>query len=112
MGAVAESLYELSVAELVVRIEVLELRLDTALDDLQEARATEQALRVRQQELLQAIVKLTNELPYPDEVKVWTEQRAKLIAEIGTLRSRVAELEATGDAPGSGLRERSAPTPV
>lgn len=50
-------------------------------------------LRERQQELLATIVKLTNELPYPDEVRGWTAQRAKLVAEIGTLRAKVAQLE-------------------
>lgn len=52
-------------------------------------------LRTRRDELLATIVKLTNELPFPDEVKDWTAQRAKLIAEIGTLKARVVELERT-----------------
>jgi len=51
-------------------------------------------LIVRQQELLRAIAKMAQELPFPDEVRNWGEQRAKLIAEIGTLKARVAELEA------------------
>ena len=51
------------------------------------------ALETRQQELLQMIVRVTNETPFPDEIKGWTEQRAKLVAEIGTLRARVAEFE-------------------
>lgn len=54
-----------------------------------------EAARARVAELLQSMVKLTNELPYPDEVMGWIEQRAKLVAECGTLRARVAEVEAT-----------------
>ena len=50
------------------------------------------ALETRQQELLATIVRITNETPYPDEINGWTDQRAKLVAEIGTLRARVAEL--------------------
>jgi len=43
-------------------------------------------LRARQQELLATIVRVTNETPYPDEIKGWEGQRAKMLAEIGTLR--------------------------
>lgn len=49
------------------------------------------ALEARQQELLATIVRVTNETPFPDEVKGWTEQRAKMVAEIGTLRSGLRE---------------------
>lgn len=51
------------------------------------------ALEQRQQELLATIVRLTNEVPFPDEVKDWVAQRAALVAEVGSLRARVAELE-------------------
>lgn len=50
-------------------------------------------LRERQQELLATIARLSKETPYADELQGWTEQRAKMIAEIGTLNSRVIELE-------------------
>lgn len=50
-------------------------------------------LETRQQELLATIVRLTNETPFPDEIKGWEFQRAKMLTEIGTLRSRVAELD-------------------
>lgn len=50
-------------------------------------------LLVRQQELLATIVRLTNETPFPDEVKGWESQRSAMVAEVGTLRARVAELE-------------------
>lgn len=50
-------------------------------------------LEARQQELLATIVRLTNETPFPDEIKGWEFQRAKMLTEIGTLRSRVAELD-------------------
>lgn len=42
-------------------------------------------------ELLQTCVRLTNETPFHDEVKGWQDQRAKLVAEVGTLKSTVAE---------------------
>jgi hypothetical protein len=51
-------------------------------------------LEARQQELLATIVRLTNETPYPEEIKGWVEQRAKLIAEIGTLKATIAERDA------------------
>ena len=59
----------------------------------QETLATVIALQTRQQELLATIVRLTNETPFPDELKGWEFQRAKMLTEIGTLRSRVAELD-------------------
>lgn len=54
------------------------------------------ALLTRQQELLGLVAKLSRETPYADEVKGWEDQRRAMIAEIGTLRARVAELEQTG----------------
>lgn len=51
-------------------------------------------------ELLATIVRLTNETPFPDEIKSWEFQRAKMLTEIGTLRSRVAEIQ-TLNAAGS-----------
>ena len=62
-----------------------------AAHDAQVARIAE--LEARQQELLATIVRLTNETPFPDEIKGWEFQRAKMLTEIGTLRSRVVELE-------------------
>lgn len=49
-------------------------------------------LTTRQQELLATIVRLTNEVPFPDEVAGWTATRAAMVAEIGTLRSQVEDL--------------------
>lgn len=46
-------------------------------------------LETRQQELLASMVRLTRETPYPEEVS----GRDALIAEVGTLRARVRELE-------------------
>ncbi len=48
-------------------------------------------LEARQQELLAAMVRLTRETPYPEEVS----GREALIAEVGTLRARVNEIEAS-----------------
>lgn len=50
-------------------------------------------LETRRDELLATIVRLTNEVPFPDEVNGWVAQRAAMLAEIGTLRARVRELE-------------------
>lgn len=60
---------------------------------LQAALAEIDRLGERQQEHLQLIAKLTRETPYPDEIKECKAHRAALIAEVGTLRGRVAELE-------------------
>jgi len=57
------------------------------------AARTAERFERRQQELLATIVRVTNETPFPDEIKGWTDQRAKLVAEVGTLRARVTELE-------------------
>lgn len=37
-------------------------------------------------------VKLTNETPFASEIEGWKSERAAMIAEVGTLRSEVAEL--------------------
>lgn len=55
------------------------------------------ALEKRQEELLATIVRLTNETPFPDEVKNALEQRGKLLAEVGTLRASVAEWRALAE---------------
>jgi hypothetical protein len=54
-------------------------------------------LRARQQELLATIVRVTNETPYPDEVRGWESQRAAMVAEIGTLRAQLRARELTDD---------------
>lgn len=51
------------------------------------------ALEKRQSELLATIVRITNETPFPDEIKSALEQRGKLLAEVGTLRADKHELE-------------------
>lgn len=48
-------------------------------------------LKARQQELLATIVRVTNETPFPDEMKGWESQRAALLAEVGTLRAALRE---------------------
>ncbi len=58
-----------------------------------DAAARIAVLEQRQQELLALILRLTNETPFPDEVKDWVAQRAALVAQVGSLRARVAELE-------------------
>jgi chromosome segregation ATPase len=61
--------------------------------DLAAERARVADLEKRRDELLDALVRLSRETPYPDEVQGWQGQRAALMAEVGTLRARVAELE-------------------
>lgn len=73
--------------------DVLQFTYGIEASTLRMALAEIDRLVVRQQELLAAIVRLSNETPFPDEIKGWFEQRAKLIAEVGTLRSKVRHLE-------------------
>lgn len=47
----------------------------------------------RRDSLIRTVVRIANETPYPDEIKGWEAQRAAMLAEIGTLKARVAELE-------------------
>ncbi len=54
-------------------------------------------LESRQQEHLQLIAKLTRETPYPDECDECRSARRALVAEVGTLRARIAELETALD---------------
>lgn len=60
--------------------------------------ATERAAHFekRNEELRATLVRVTQENPFPEELRGWHDQRAKLIAEIGTLKARVVELEAIG----------------
>ena len=60
----------------------------TAAVDVREARI---------HQLLRDFVRLTQEQPFPEELREWPAQRAALIAEVGTLRARLAELEARRD---------------
>ncbi len=53
------------------------------------------ALEARQQELLQTIARVSQATPFPDEVAGWEGQRAAMIAEVGTLRSRERNLYAS-----------------
>lgn len=48
-------------------------------------------LQQRRDDLLKLVAKLSNEVPFPDEWKNWESQRAKLVAEVGTLRSTADE---------------------
>lgn len=64
-------------------------------DQLEAARAEIDRLAERQQAHLQLVAKLARETPYPAELDECRSARAKLIAEVGTLRARIAELEST-----------------
>jgi hypothetical protein len=49
-------------------------------------------LRERREEHLKLIARLTQETPFPAELEGWTDQRAALIAEVGTLKAEVGEM--------------------
>lgn len=76
-----------------IRDRCLRLIADPDWDMPERAEAHEQLAAAvdRIDELLRAMVRITNETPFPDEVKNWTEQRAKLVAEIGSLKAALAE---------------------
>lgn len=59
--------------------------------DQQEERI--RALETRRNELLALVASISQSTPLPDEAANWTSERAAMIAEIGTLRARVRELE-------------------
>ena len=71
-------------AELVERVALLEA-------EIEATRASLLARTARVQELLALTVRLTNEVPFPEEIAGWQDQRAKLIAEVGSLGSIVRE---------------------
>ena len=52
-----------------------------------------QELTHRVASLNAAVRRLANDTPYPDEIEGWMQQRAAMIAEVGTLRARCDELE-------------------
>lgn len=56
-------------------------------------------LSARNADLRQTIVNLTHSTPFPGEAEECRSQRAVLMAEVGTLRARVAELEAATTPP-------------
>lgn len=64
--------------------------LEEVSDLLGKLAAEIERLHARQEELLRAIVRVTNETPYSDEIAGWQAQRAAMIAEIGSLRAEVA----------------------
>jgi hypothetical protein len=66
----------------------LELR-RSAIETMTEQADRFDELRKRRDELLATIVRLSNTVPFPEEFATWESQRAKLIAEIGSLRSQV-----------------------
>jgi len=75
-------------AALALATEVVEL-----VKDVKHWTEKSESLAKRQDELLATVVKVSRENPYPDEVKGWIDQRGKLVAEVGTLKARIAELE-------------------
>lgn len=66
---------------------------DVLEDERDEARSERDALVVRRDALLDLVAKLTRETPYPAELDECRAARAKLIAEVGTLRAERVERE-------------------
>lgn len=64
---------------------------------LARLRTENEQLKTRQQELLQTIARLGQTVPFPEEWQGWEGTRAKMIAEIGTLRDAVRVAEAVRD---------------
>ncbi len=64
---------------------------EVAADKIEKLRSTNVALYARQQELLQVIARISQTTPFPEEMEGWEGQRAKLLAEVGTLKAAVAE---------------------
>ena len=62
-------------------------------EDNDVLRAENQALLKRRDELLELCAKSAREAPYSGELEECKTGRAALIAEVGTLRSRIAQLE-------------------
>ena len=60
-------------------------------------RTERDALAIRRDELLALVARVTNETPFPDEVKGWESQRAAMIAQVGTLRAELAAAQAERD---------------
>lgn len=58
-----------------------------------ELKAERDGLLQRRDELLALVVKLSNTVPFQDEYEGMHDQRAALVAEIGTLRGRILEIE-------------------
>lgn len=67
--------------------ESLELAKAEATMEITALRAERDALVVRRDELLATVAKLSQTLPFPEEIENWESQRGKLVAEIGTLRA-------------------------
>lgn len=79
--------------ELRERVRELEEMLDVAADERRGFNAKVVALETRQQELLDLVARLSQSTPLASELEGWESARRALVAEVGTLRARVAELE-------------------
>jgi hypothetical protein len=65
-----------------------------AREDVPALCARVRELEARRDELLATLARVSRETPYPDELKGWESQRSAMVAEVGTLKARVRELEA------------------
>lgn len=75
------------------------------IEERTDLRAQVAELEAAQQRHLALIAKLSNETPFDDEIKGWETQRAKMIAEVGTLRATLAERDARHDSSMRYLRD-------
>ena len=70
--------------------------LESAVKEYRALKEQNTALEVRRDELLAMVAKLSQTVPFESEVAEALEQRGALLAEIGTLKARIAELEGHG----------------
>lgn len=71
-----------------------------------ELEAERDALLLRRDELLALVARVSRETPLPGEADELRRQVAALVAEVGTLRARIAELEAERPRRGRLMRKR------
>lgn len=83
---VESALSDLQTFGLVCEVRDLEAELDIE-------KAENRRLLTRVAELHQAMIRVSNETPFADEAKDALAQRGVLVAEVGTLKARVLELE-------------------
>lgn len=65
----------------------------SAMFEVQGLRAENAALLVRRDELLALVARLSQTTPLASEIEGWEAQRSALIAEVGSLRAKLAEAE-------------------
>lgn len=91
---IAQSDYRAVKGQLIRLLDSVDARDSLAhVEELDALKARVADLEERQQKHLELIRRLSQETPLASEAEGWTSQRAALVAEVGTLKARVAELE-------------------